>query len=120
LRGLKEKYELHHGIRISDSAIVAAATLSNRYITDRFMPDKAIDLVDEAASRLRMEVDSKPEEIDEYNQVMLQEGIIISDSIINYGRFDFGTFALSSTGNDFRNNNCIIRQNTIISNLISN
>ncbi|MEO8713540.1 MAG: Clp protease N-terminal domain-containing protein, partial [Acetobacteraceae bacterium] len=65
LRGLKEKYELHHGVRITDSAIVAAATLSNRYITDRFLPDKAIDLMDEAASRLRMEVDSKPEELDE-------------------------------------------------------
>jgi len=64
LRGLKEKYELHHGVRISDNALVAAATLSNRYITDRFLPDKAIDLMDEAASRLRMEVESKPEEIE--------------------------------------------------------
>ena len=64
LRGIKEKYELHHGVRIGDAALVAAATLSNRYITDRFLPDKAIDLVDEAASRLRMEVDSKPEELD--------------------------------------------------------
>src|SRR5229473_1435486 len=64
LRGLKEKYELHHGVRITDGAIVAAATLSNRYITDRFLPDKAIDLMDEAAARLRMEVDSKPEELD--------------------------------------------------------
>jgi ATP-dependent Clp protease ATP-binding subunit ClpB len=64
LRGIKEKYELHHGVRISDSALVAAATLSHRYITDRFLPDKAIDLMDEAASRLRMEVDSKPEELD--------------------------------------------------------
>ncbi|MEX6633597.1 ATP-dependent chaperone ClpB [Hyphococcus lacteus] len=72
LRGLKEKYELHHGIRISDSAIVAAATLSNRYITDRFLPDKAIDLVDEAASRLRMEVDSKPEELDELDRRIIQ------------------------------------------------
>jgi ATP-dependent Clp protease ATP-binding subunit ClpB len=72
LRGIKEKYELHHGIRISDSAIVAAATLSNRYITDRFLPDKAIDLVDEAASRLRMEVDSKPEEIDELDRKIIQ------------------------------------------------
>ena len=62
LRGIKEKYELHHGVRISDSALVAAATLSNRYITNRFLPDKAIDLVDEAASRLRMEIDSKPEQ----------------------------------------------------------
>ena len=66
LRGLKEKYELHHGVRITDSALVAAATLSNRYITDRFLPDKAIDLVDEAASRLRMQIDSKPEELDEH------------------------------------------------------
>src|SRR5262245_52205759 len=64
LRGLKEKYEQHHGVRITDSALVAAATLSNRYITDRFLPDKAIDLVDEAASRLKMEIDSKPEELD--------------------------------------------------------
>ena len=64
LRGIKEKYELHHGVRISDAALVAAATLSHRYITDRFLPDKAIDLIDEAASRLRMEVDSKPEELD--------------------------------------------------------
>jgi ATP-dependent Clp protease ATP-binding subunit ClpB len=72
LRGLKEKYELHHGVRIADSAIVAAATLSNRYITDRFLPDKAIDLVDEAAARLRMEVDSKPEEIDELDRRIIQ------------------------------------------------
>lgn len=72
LRGLKEKYELHHGIRIADSAIVAAATLANRYITDRFLPDKAIDLMDEAASRLRMEVDSKPEEIDELDRKIIQ------------------------------------------------
>ncbi len=72
LRGLKEKYELHHGVRITDSAIVAAATMSNRYITDRFLPDKAIDLVDEAASRLRMEVDSKPEELDELDRRIIQ------------------------------------------------
>ena len=72
LRGLKEKYELHHGIRITDAAIVAAATLSNRYITSRFMPDKAIDLIDEAASRLRIEVDSKPEEIDELDRRIIQ------------------------------------------------
>ena len=72
LRGLKEKYEMHHGVRITDSAIVAAATLSHRYITDRFLPDKAIDLVDEAASRLRMEVDSKPEEIDELDRKIIQ------------------------------------------------
>lgn len=68
LRGLKEKYELHHGVRIADAAIVAAATLSNRYITDRFLPDKAIDLMDEAASRIRMQVDSKPEELDELDR----------------------------------------------------
>ena len=72
LRGLKEKYEVHHGVRISDAAIVAAATLSNRYITDRFLPDKAIDLVDEAASRVRMAVDSKPEELDEVDRRMVQ------------------------------------------------
>ncbi|MEI2387363.1 ATP-dependent chaperone ClpB [Breoghania sp. JC706] len=72
LRGLKEKYELHHGVRISDSALVAAATLSNRYITDRFLPDKAIDLVDEAGSRLRMQVDSKPEELDELDRRIIQ------------------------------------------------
>jgi ATP-dependent Clp protease ATP-binding subunit ClpB len=72
LRGLKEKYELHHGVRITDSALVSAATLSNRYITDRFLPDKAIDLVDEASARLRMEVDSKPEEIDELDRRIIQ------------------------------------------------
>jgi len=72
LRGIKEKYELHHGVRITDSAIVAAATLSNRYITDRFLPDKAIDLMDEAASRLRMEVESKPEAIDELDRRIVQ------------------------------------------------
>ena len=72
LRGIKEKYELHHGVRISDSALVSAATLSSRYITDRFLPDKAIDLVDEAASRLRMEVDSKPEELDALDRQILQ------------------------------------------------
>ncbi|UWQ18533.1 ATP-dependent chaperone ClpB [Jannaschia sp. M317] len=75
LRGIKEKYELHHGVRISDSALVAAATLSNRYITDRFLPDKAIDLMDEAASRLRMEVDSKPEELDALDRDILQKQI---------------------------------------------
>jgi ATP-dependent Clp protease ATP-binding subunit ClpB len=64
LRGLKDKYEQHHGVRITDSALVAATTLSNRYITDRFLPDKAIDLMDEAAARLKMQVDSKPEELD--------------------------------------------------------
>jgi ATP-dependent Clp protease ATP-binding subunit ClpB len=72
LRGLKEKYEVHHGVRITDGAIVAAANLANRYITDRFLPDKAIDLVDEASSRLRMEVDSKPEEIDELDRRIIQ------------------------------------------------
>jgi ATP-dependent Clp protease ATP-binding subunit ClpB len=75
LRGIKEKYELHHGVRISDSALVAAATLSHRYITDRFLPDKAIDLIDEAASRLRMEVDSKPEELDALDREILQKQI---------------------------------------------
>ena len=72
LRGLKEKYELHHGVRITDSAIVAAATLSNRYITDRFLPDKAIDLMDEAGSRLRMQIDSKPEKLDELDRRIMQ------------------------------------------------
>ena len=72
LRGLKEKYELHHGVRITDAALVAAATLSNRYISDRFLPDKAIDLMDEAASRLRMEVESKPEEIENLDRRILQ------------------------------------------------
>jgi ATP-dependent Clp protease ATP-binding subunit ClpB len=72
LRGLKEKYELHHGVRISDAALVTAATLSNRYISDRFLPDKAIDLVDEASSRLRMQVDSKPEELDEMDRRLMQ------------------------------------------------
>src|ERR1700737_686953 len=72
LRGIKEKYELHHGVRITDNAIIAAATLSNRYITDRFLPDKAIDLMDEAASRLRMQVDSKPEAIDELDRRIMQ------------------------------------------------
>jgi ATP-dependent Clp protease ATP-binding subunit ClpB len=72
LRGLKEKYEQHHGVRITDSALVSAATLSNRYITDRFLPDKAIDLMDEAASRLRMAVESKPEELDEIDRRLMQ------------------------------------------------
>ncbi|MEO1330042.1 MAG: ATP-dependent chaperone ClpB [Pseudomonadota bacterium] len=75
LRGLKEKYEVHHGVRIADSALVAAATLSNRYIADRFLPDKAIDLVDEASSRLRMEVDSKPEELDALDRDIMQKQI---------------------------------------------
>ncbi len=77
LRGIKDKYELHHGVRISDSALVAAATLSHRYITDRFLPDKAIDLVDEAAARLRMEVDSKPEELDRLDREIMQKSIEI-------------------------------------------
>ena len=72
LRGIKEKYELHHGVRIADAAIVAAATLSNRYIADRFLPDKAIDLMDEAASRIRMEVESKPEEIENLDRRIIQ------------------------------------------------
>src|SRR5579875_417500 len=72
LRGIKERYELHHGVRITDSALVAAATLSHRYITDRFLPDKAIDLIDEAASRLRMQIDSKPEELDELDRRVIQ------------------------------------------------
>lgn len=72
LRGLKEKYELHHGVRVTDAAIVAAAQLSNRYITNRFLPDKAIDLIDEAAARLRMQVDSKPEELDEIDRRVMQ------------------------------------------------
>src|SRR3984957_15487669 len=72
LRGIKEKYELHHGVRIPDGALVAAATLSNRYITDRFLPDKAIDLIDEAGSRLRMQVDSKPEALDELDRRVIQ------------------------------------------------
>lgn len=75
LRGIKEKYEMHHGVRISDSALVSAATLSHRYIADRFLPDKAIDLVVEAASRLRMEVDSKPEELDALDREILQKRI---------------------------------------------
>ena len=74
LRGLKEKYEVHHGVRITDSALVAAATLSDRYITSRFLPDKAIDLVDEAASRLRMEIDSRPVEIDEVERIVRRPG----------------------------------------------
>src|SRR5206468_7213641 len=72
LRGLRERYEIHHGVTFKDAALVAAAVLSNRYITDRFLPDKAIDLMDEAASRLRMEVDSKPEAIDELDRRIVQ------------------------------------------------
>src|SRR5437660_11061141 len=70
LRGLKERYEVHHGVRITDAGLVAAAALSDRYIADRFLPDKAIDLVDEAASRLRMEIDSRPVEIDEVERAV--------------------------------------------------
>src|SRR4030095_5826960 len=75
LRGLKEKYELHHKVKIKDDALVAAAVLSHRYIADRFLPDKAIDLIDEAASRLRMEIDSVPQEIDEIQRRIMQLGI---------------------------------------------
>ena len=72
LRGLRERYEVHHGVRIKDSALVAAAVLSHRYIADRFLPDKAIDLMDEAASKLRLEMDSLPEELDELNRRIMQ------------------------------------------------
>ena len=72
LRGLKERYEVHHGVRIQDGAVIAAATLSHRYISDRFLPDKAIDLIDEAASRLRMEIDSKPAELDAVDRQIMQ------------------------------------------------
>src|SRR5204862_7583653 len=72
LRGLRERYEVHHGVRIQDSALVAAATLSSRYISDRYLPDKAIDLVDEAASKLRMEIDSMPAELDEVDRRIRQ------------------------------------------------
>ena len=93
LRGLKEKYELHHGVRITDSALVAAANLSNRYITDRFLPDKAIDLVDEAASRRRMQIDSKPEEIDELDRKIIQlrieeQAMIKETDIASHERLD--------------------------------
>jgi len=72
LRGLKEKYEVHHGVKIKDSALVAAAVLSNRYITSRFLPDKAIDLIDEAAARIRVQLDSLPEDIDELERRITQ------------------------------------------------
>jgi ATP-dependent Clp protease ATP-binding subunit ClpA len=72
LRGLKERYEVHHGVRIQDAAIIAAVTLSHRYITDRFLPDKAIDLIDEASSKLRIEIDSMPTEIDEIDRRIIQ------------------------------------------------
>ena len=84
LRGLKEKYEIHHGVRITDSAIVAAAELSNRYISDRFLPDKAIDLMDEAASRLRIEIDSMPEEVDaaerKLTQMQIEEQALMKEN----------------------------------------
>ena len=84
LRGLKEKYEIHHGVRITDGAIVAAAELSNRYITDRFLPDKAIDLMDEAASRLRIEIDSMPEEVDaaerKLTQMQIEEQALMKET----------------------------------------
>ena len=84
LRGLKEKYEIHHGVRIKDSALVAAAELSNRYITDRFLPDKAIDLMDEAASRLRIEIDSMPEEVDlaerKLTQMQIEEQALMKET----------------------------------------
>ncbi len=72
LRGLKSRYEVHHGVRITDSAVIAAATLSNRYLTDRKLPDKAIDLIDEAAARLRTEIDSKPQALDEIDREIMQ------------------------------------------------
>ncbi len=72
LRGIKEKYELHHGVRIKDDAVIASVELSSRYISDRFFPDKAIDLMDEAASKLRLEMDSMPEELDELNRKIMQ------------------------------------------------
>ncbi len=93
LRGLKERYELHHGVRIQDSAIVAAATLSNRYISDRFLPDKAIDLIDEAASRLRMEIDSMPAEMDEVRRKLMQlqieeQALKKETDVLSKGRLD--------------------------------
>src|SRR5258706_14829691 len=72
LRGIKDKYELHHGVRIKDDAVISAVELSNRYISDRFLPDKAIDLMDEAAAKLRLEMDSLPEELDELNRKIMQ------------------------------------------------
>jgi len=87
LRGLKGRYEAHHGVRVSDAAIVSSATLSHRYITDRFLPDKAIDLMDEAASRLRMQVDSKPEELDEIDRRLMQLRMLQKPKINSTGRF---------------------------------
>src|SRR5258708_3969470 len=93
LRGLKERYEVHHGVRIQDNALVAAATLSNRYISDRFLPDKAIDLIDEAASRLRMEIDSMPGEMDEVRRKLLQlqieqQGLAKETDALSRGRLE--------------------------------
>src|SRR3989441_1041129 len=87
LRGLKERYEVHHGVRITDNALVAAATLSHRYIGDRFLPDKAIDLVDEAASRLRIEIDSLPQEIDEVERKIVQHEIELAALAKKKGKY---------------------------------
>ena len=86
LRGLKERYEVHHGVRIKDTALIAAATLSHRYIADRFLPDKAIDLIDEAASRLRIEIDSMPTEIDEVHRRVMQLEIELDVAAQGEGR----------------------------------
>src|SRR6202163_1605745 len=93
LRGLKERYEVHHKVRIQDSALIAAATLSHRYIADRFLPDKAIDLIDEAASRIRMEIDSKPTEIDEVDRHIMQLEIELASLGTDDGASDPGTVA---------------------------
>ncbi len=98
LRGIKDKYELHHGIGITDNAIVAAATLSNRYITDRFLPDKAIDLIDEAASKLRMEVDSKPQEIDELDRRIIQ--LKIESEVLKKEKDSFSKERLETINNE--------------------
>ena len=99
LRGLKERYEVHHGVRIKDAAILAAATLSHRYISDRFLPDKAIDLIDEAAASLRMQIDSLPVEIDEIERRILQLEIE-RQSLTERDRRAFeGTAQLKSTKN---------------------
>ncbi|MFN7039207.1 MAG: ATP-dependent chaperone ClpB [Alphaproteobacteria bacterium] len=100
LRGIKERYELHHGIRITDAALVAAATLSNRYITDRYLPDKAIDLVDEAASKLRMEADSKPEEIDELDRKIIQ--LKIEQSALQKEQDTASTLRLSNISSEIQ------------------
>ena len=101
LRGLKEKYEMHHAIKISDSAIIAACKLSKRYITDRFLPDKAIDLIDEAASKLRMEIDSKPEEIDELERKLIQ--LRIEAETLKNENDENSKLRLQSIDNDIRN-----------------